>query len=240
MSSWKTVVHSHTDYSHDSNVSWERLLATARHQGVDCVAITDHDQVEGALRARQAGDVRVIVGEEISSADGHIIGLFLEERVQPGLSLEETAGRIRQQGGLVLAPHPLATLCEDSLRATNLARLLPWLDAVEVGNAQNVFTWEDRKAAGFAREHGIAPYVGADAHIRGYLAGCYQMMAEFDGPGGFMESLRSAELHAGLFGLGYFVAMGGRHLWDMFSRRRLRGFGVNAPEGPHARATCAR
>lgn len=227
----KTVIHVHTDYSHDSNRSWEEVLHLARRQRVDVVAITDHNTIAGALAARDATDaVRVIVGEEISSADGHLIGLFLDERVPPQLTGEETVARIRAQGGLVLAPHPLATLCASSLGRANLERLTPLIDAVEVCNAQNPFAWEDRRAARYADRCGIVGYAGADAHLRGYLAGCYQLMADFASPGEFLAALRGAELVRGHFGPAYTARMAARHYWAKLSGRRWRGFGVRAGE----------
>lgn len=226
----KTVIHVHTTYSYDANAAPADVVQTARRQGVDCVAITDHDEIRGALEAQALGEVQVIVGEEISSRDGHLIGLFLQERIPPGLPAEQTAQLIREQGGLVLAPHPRALLCESSLDAATLERLVPWLDAVEVCNAQNPLWWEDRRAGCFARRHGIAAYVGADTHLRGYLATAHQLMPPFDGPAGFLSSLRQAELHAGRFGLAYLAAMGTQHVWHRLARQPLPGFGVNAPE----------
>ena len=84
MRRWKTVLHVHTDYSPDSNCPPEELVALAKQQGVDCIAITDHDEIAGALAAQAVGGVRSIVGEEVSTADGHLIGLFLKECVPPG------------------------------------------------------------------------------------------------------------------------------------------------------------
>jgi hypothetical protein len=127
----------------------------------------------------------------------------------------------------VLAPHPFATLCADSLGPVALRRLLPWLDAVEICNAQNLFPWEDGRAADFARAHGITPYVGADAHIAGHLGACWQDMAEFDGPAGFLRALRAGVLRPGRFRPSYFAWMAFRHYWEKAFGRALRGFGVN-------------
>ncbi|MBK9120023.1 MAG: PHP domain-containing protein [Phycisphaerales bacterium] len=229
MATLKTVIHAHTDYSFDSNTPPAALVAAARAQGVDCVAITDHDEIAGALAVRALGGVRVIVGEEVSSQDGHIIGLFLQERIPPGLSAEETCARIHDQGGLVLAPHPFSILCEGSLGPA-MERLLPWLHAVEVNNAQNLLPWEEQRARRFAARHGLVSFVGADTHIRGYLAACYQLVREFDGPADFLRALQDARLRPGRFGPSYFAAMGARHVWDKFAGRPLPGFALNTPE----------
>jgi hypothetical protein len=230
--SWlKTVIHVHTSYSHDADVTPAQVIETARQQGVDCLAITDHDEIAGALEARQIGGVQVIVGQEISSADGHVIGLFLQEQVPPGLSAEQTAERIRAQGGLVLAPHPFTILCPESLQSA-IGRLLPWLDAVEVCNAQDFLPWENTRARRFAQRHGITPYVGSDSHLRGHLAAAHQLIPAFDGAAGFLDALRRAELHPGCFGPGYFAVMGIRQAREKLLGRQPRPGGVAASWGP--------
>lgn len=229
MKPWKTVIHVHTDFSLDSNASPASVLETAHTERVDCVTITDHDEIDGALEAErlaEGSDVHVVVGEEVSSRDGHIIGLFIRERIPGGLSAEETVLRIRAQGGVVLAPHPFTPLCQHSLRRAT-ARILPWLDGIEIQNAQDPLVWSVPRSRRFARRYGIAPYVGADAHVRGYLAGCYQMMQPFDNANSFRRSLRSAKLFPGMFPAGYFVAMGGRHAWNRVIGTHWRDYGLN-------------
>ncbi len=223
----KTVIHVHTHYSPDSNLSPGELLAAAAREGIDCLAITDHDEIRGALEVRRAGGVRVIVGQEISTRDGHLIGLFLRERIPPGLSAERTCERIRAQGGLVLAPHPFARLCSHSLRGA-ARRLVGWLDAVEVLNAQNPLVWEDARAARFARRHGLAVYVGADAHLRGRIGPAYQMMPPFEGPDEFLAALRGARLCRGRYGPRYWLGMTYQHLWGKVFGAPPRGFGERA------------
>ncbi len=245
MARLKTVLHVHTNYSADSNVSPEELVVTAQRQGVDCVAVTDHNVIDGALAVRAAaGGLRVIVGEEITTADGHLLGLFLDQAVPPRLPAEETIERIRDQGGLVFAPHPFACLCDNSLGRT-VQRLAPLLDAVEIHNAQNPFWWEDTRAACFTRRHDLIPYVGADAHVRGYLAASYQMIPDFDGPQSFLAALRQAQFSRGRFGLRYIGVMAARQLWKQVLGRPLGGFGANVPRenGPNgaiARRSVAR
>ncbi len=227
----KTAIHLHTNYSFDSNRSPRALLDQASREGVGCVAITDHDAIDGALEARAlAGPgVRVIVGEEISTTEGHLIGLFLKRFIEPGMSPEETVAAIREQGGLVFAPHPFATLCDNSLGRA-VERLSDRLDAVEVFNAQNVLTWQDRAAARFASAAGLTPYVGIDGHLTGPLAPAYQLLPEFDGPRGFLAALRQAEFVSRRFGPGYFARMGFRHFWDMLMPTRLPGYGTNSDD----------
>lgn len=226
MSRIKVAIHLHTDFSWDSNLPPRTLARLARAQGFDCIAVTDHDDIGGALAARDAGEVRVIVGEEISSRDGHIIGLFLDRWVPPDLSGEETIARIREQGGVVLAPHPFGTLCEGSLMHST-ERLLPQFDAIEIHNAQNPFVWEDHRAARLAAARGVRAYVGADCHLTGDIAPAHQYMPDFATPAEFLRSLEQAELVHGRFGFWYWARMGTRHVWDMFMPRPLPGFARN-------------
>lgn len=223
----KTVIHVHTHYSPDSNLSPAELVAAAAREGIDCLAVTDHDEIRGAFEVQQVGGVRVIVGQEISTRDGHLIGLFLRERIPPGLSAERTCERIHAQGGLVLAPHPFSRLCSHSLQGAAY-RLAGWLDAVEVLNAQHPLVWDDAYAARFARRHGLAVYVGADAHLRGRIGPAYQVMPPFEGPGGFLAALRGARLCRGRYGPRYWLGMTYQHLWRKVVGVPPRGFGVQA------------
>ena len=116
MSAQPTVradLHNHTTFSPDSILSPRDVVRRAKEIGIDWVAITDHNTVRGGLVVREIADgFRVIVGEEIKSAEGEILGLFLEENVPRGLPARESIARIRDQGGIVGVPHPF-----DSLRS---------------------------------------------------------------------------------------------------------------------------
>jgi hypothetical protein len=220
----KVAIHLHTHYSYDSNLAPARLVQAARRIGIDCLAITDHNQIDGALEAQALGGVRVIVGEEISSADGHLLGLFLRERIPPGLSGEETCVAIHAQGGLALAPHPFCILCEGSLQQA-VWRLIEHLDAVEVYNAQNPLPWEDARAARLARRTGLPAFVGMDAHLR-WLPLTYQRMDDFADAASFLRALPQADLFKSRVGLRYYGLMGLRHFWDALFPRALPGFGA--------------
>ena len=105
----------HTDHSGDCATPVDVLLQTARDRGLGAIAITDHNEVSGALEAREIaaemGDIKVIVAEEVKTAEqGEVIGLFLEEKIPKGLTMAETIAEIRAQGGLVYVPHPVRPL----------------------------------------------------------------------------------------------------------------------------------
>jgi predicted metal-dependent phosphoesterase TrpH len=230
----KTVFHVHTDHSSDSNQSVEDVLAEARRRSVGCITITDHDCIEGAQRAAALADddLAVIVGQEISTTDGHLIGLFLRERVEPRMSVRRTAAAIRDQGGLVVVPHPFNSIFSCGLR-DSVFDILDLIDAVEIANAQNLRSRPNRRAEEFARRHGCTMIVGSDTHHRGYLDTCYQMMRPFDGPAAFLASLQEAEFHAARHPLIYFVKSG-----YLIARYGLgfgvpKGYGRNAQRAKH-------
>ena len=202
----KTVFHVHTDYSDDANTSPEQLLVDAGAAGVDCVAVTDHDAIEGAqhLASLAGSDLQIIVGQEVSTADGHLIGLFLRERIEPGLSARRTAEQIKQQGGLVVTPHPFNTLFGCSLRE-RVFDLIDLIDVVEVCNAQNLWSRPNRKAEAFAHRYAFLTLVGSDMHHRGWLDSCYQWIEPFEGPEAFLAALAEARFVQGRHPLSYFV-----------------------------------
>ncbi|MFQ5592204.1 MAG: PHP domain-containing protein [Phycisphaerae bacterium] len=200
----KTLIHTHTDYSYDSNISLRALAEFAEAEGFGCIAVTDHDTIEGAVRLQCMTSAKVIVGEEVTTREGHLLGLFLKEAVPPGMSVVETAGAIRDQGGLVLLPHPFVRVfgCGLGKLAWVLAHLF---DAVEVNNAQNLRSTPERRAHEYADRLGMITFAGADSHLASSIAPCYQIMHDFDGPEAFLESLRTAELKEGRHPMRYFA-----------------------------------
>jgi predicted metal-dependent phosphoesterase TrpH len=171
-------LHTHSRVSFDSLADPRRMVERALRLGLTHLAITDHERIDGAVRAAElaeasaAGDggggrLQVIIGEEVGTRDGDLIGLFLRQAVPPGLSGPETAAAIREQGGLVGLPHPF-----DRYRSSggtragggpSLAGLVPFLDYVEVHNAR-AYRDANPRAAAFAREHGLPGVASSDAH----------------------------------------------------------------------------
>lgn len=202
----KTVFHVHTDYSPDCDIPVEGLLAEARARGVRCLTVTDHDTIEGARAAAAlAGpDLQVIIGEEVSTSQGHLIGLFLHEHIEPGQSARRTAELIRRQGGLVIAPHPFNCLFDCSLRDA-VYDVIDLLDAVEVSNAQNVLPLANHRALALAERFNLPMLVGTDAHHLGSLDACHQLLPGFEGPREFVQSLLSGQRFAARHPLSYFL-----------------------------------
>jgi predicted metal-dependent phosphoesterase TrpH len=190
-------LHMHTDHSGDCATPVEHLLATARDQGIGAIAVTDHNEVSGALEAAEMAEafgVKVIVGEEVKTAtQGEVIGLFLQERIPRGLTLRETVEAIKAQGGLVYVPHPF-----DRMHAVpdyeHLQTILEDVDLIEVYNPRVAIGSFNEEAERFAAKYRIVRGAGSDSHVAAGLGTVRVRMRDFDGPQEFLESLRHAEI----------------------------------------------
>jgi predicted metal-dependent phosphoesterase TrpH/glycosyltransferase involved in cell wall biosynthesis len=188
-------LHMHTDHSPDCATPVDTLLDTAKRVGLDAIAITDHNEISGALEARERADgIKVIVAEEVKTADqGEVIGLFIEEKIPRGMTLQETIAEIRRQGGLVYVPHPF-----DRMHAVpdyeHLLDVVGDIDAIEVFNPRVAFSAFNEEAARFAAKYRIVAGAGSDSHVVQGLGSVKIKMRDFDGPEEFLESLRDADI----------------------------------------------
>ena len=191
-------LHMHTDHSPDCATPVEVLLETARDRGLGAIAITDHNEVSGALEARriaaELGDIKVIVAEEVKTAEqGEVIGLFLEEKIPRGMTMAETIAAIRSQGGLVYVPHPF-----DRFHSVpdyeHLLDIVEEIDVLEVFNPRVALTAFNEEAERFARKYRIVPGAGSDSHVAQGLGSVRVRIHDFDGPAEFLEAMRDADI----------------------------------------------
>jgi hypothetical protein len=188
-------LHMHTDHSYDCATPVEVLLAEAKARGLGAIAVTDHNEISGALEAaRQANGIKVIVGEEVKTADqGEVIGLFIERKIPRGMSLQETIAEIKRQGGLVYVPHPF-----DRLHSVpdyeHLLAVLDDVDALEIFNPRVAIQEFNEEAVRFAAKYRLPAGAGSDAHVPQGLGSVRIRMRAFDGPEEFLESLRDADI----------------------------------------------
>jgi predicted metal-dependent phosphoesterase TrpH len=187
--------HLHTLASGDSVLTLEELADRARQAGLDAVCVTDHNVTHAAVAAAERDlGVRIIVGEEIRTRDGDVIGLFLTERIPYVLPLAEVIGLIRGQGGLVYAPHPF-----DPVRSS-LGTVLPALcaegavDVIEVFNAKIEDQSLNARALSLARSFDLPGGAGSDAHDAPGVGAAYLDMPDFDGPASFLAALADARV----------------------------------------------
>ena len=201
MTKLKVDMHTHTEYSPDSRTPVKTQAAAIKAAGLDVVCATDHNTIEGALRLREIADgFRVVIGEEVSTRDGDMIGLFLEKAVPRDLSAEETIARIHDQGGLVSVPHPFSRNRLFHLRRAALDRVWKDIDCIEIFNAREAFTQDNLRAAAFAREKNIPGAVGSDAHRASEIGRAWVEVEEFEGREDFIAALREGSVIGKLTG----------------------------------------
>jgi len=195
-------LHCHTSWSPDSLSAPKRVAAAAAERGLTHLAVTDHGRIEGALAARDAAPsgLRVIVGEEISTREGDLVGLFLERAVPNGLPAADAAAAVREQGGLVGIAHPYdrfrgSTLVgsrrdgDGAATADRIDALAPLVDYVEAFNARVPFGSANLRAAEWAAAHRVPGVAVSDAHTLLEVGISYVIVA---GPIGDAASLRAA------------------------------------------------
>lgn len=186
-------LHMHTDHSGDCATPVEVLLATARDQGIGAIAVTDHNEVSGALDAAEKAEdygVKVIVAEEVKTKEqGEVIGLFIKEKIPRGMTLAETIAEIKRQGGLVYVPHPF-----DRMHAVpdyeHLLDIVDDIDLIEVYNPRVAIGAFNEEAQRFAEKYRIPAAAGSDSHVAKGLGTVRNRMPDFDGPDEFLAALR--------------------------------------------------
>ncbi len=192
----KADIHTHTKYSGMSKLRFmrfpdavsdpEEVVRAAEKRGLDLVCVTDHDTIRGAkIAEKAAGNVEVIVGEEVSTADGEVVGLFVNEEIPRGLPAEETIDRIHAMGGLAIAPHPFSAHC--SSLANRVFELK--VDGVELFNAFHRDGYTNDIAQRLCENLEVAKTGGSDAHAPMMVGDAY---TTFDGS--TADELRKAVL----------------------------------------------
>jgi len=168
----KADLHVHTTYSGDSVITPKELVFYAKKRGLTAVAVTDHDQVEGALKIAKENDFLIIPGTEVSSINGHIVGLNVSERIQKGLSTDETIERIHKAGGIAIACHPFALL-----KGSIGEHVSNKFDAVETINASAFpFNRATKKANQLAELLKLPKVAGTDAHYGPVIGQAYTLI----------------------------------------------------------------
>ena len=191
----KVDLHMHTHFSPDSGAPSQSIVDRCVKTGLSYIAVTDHNTIRGALEVRGIAPFPVIIGEEIKSSAGDIIGLFLKEEVPRGLSPLETVDAIKAQGGLVMVPHPFDRFRPSAIRYDALKSILPRVDIMEAFNAHDLLMRDNDTAADFGREHGLVAAAVSDSHTPLELGRTYMEVEEFDGtPEGFKDALTRATL----------------------------------------------
>ena len=187
-------LHVHTIYSGDCNTSLEQTIARCLDVGINCIAITDHNTIAGAVEMKRIAPFPVIVGNEIETSTGEIIGYFLAEEIPKGLPAAETARIIKEQGGLVCIPHPFDRLRRSTIHRQTLEELLPFIDIIEVLNSRLLLQRHVIMAERFAQAHRLLASAGSDAHAPGHIGTAYVEMPQFNDKDQFLTALAEGKI----------------------------------------------
>jgi predicted metal-dependent phosphoesterase TrpH len=183
-------LHLHSNYSHDGQSSLEELIQRCAECGLDRVALTDHNTVEGALELATLAPDLTIIGEEAKTREGEVIGLFITRRLPPYLRPEEVMDLIHDMGGLTYIPHPFDRR-RANFRPERMVELAERIDIIETYNA-----WcepaANQAAARFAADLGTVTATGSDAHAASELGRSWMEMDEYSSPEDFLDKLRHA------------------------------------------------
>lgn len=193
-------LHTHSVASPDGSLKlqdYDHALSTGL---LDVIAITDHDTIDFALEARARLGEGIIVGEEVSTSEGEIVGLYLSEPVEPGLSVEATIAAIKSQGGLVYVPHPFETV-RNGLNEATLNRIADSVDIIEVHNGRAVFQNRAKESENWAATHNVVVAASSDAHGKIGWGRTYTEIDSLPTIKNLVAQLQAGKLSTGTVGL---------------------------------------
>ena len=191
----KIDFHTHTACSYDAFTTIRQLEKFFRKHPDFVLAITDHNEIEGALEAKKRFGDQIIVGEEIKTRHGEILGLYLSQHIEAGLDVETTIDKIRQQKGLIGVPHPFKRHgnSDSPLAEEFLYNFVDQFDFIEVFNARNRTAGANSKAMQFAEEYNKPQTVGSDSHAVYELGHTYVTIPEYQGKETLLTQLRQGK-----------------------------------------------
>lgn len=197
----KAEFHVHSIYSKDSLVAIDKLLAAARKKGLNKLAITDHNEIKGAQLAKELDPEMIIIGEEIMTSEGEILGYFLNNHIISGLSPMKTIEELKKQDAFISIPHPFDHQRGRPWRPGSLERILPFIDALEVFNPRCLSKKYNDFAFRVAEEKNLAKIVGSDAHSLIELGRAMMTLPNFDDADGLRAALPLATYKQKLSGI---------------------------------------
>ena len=190
----KADFHIHTKYSMDCHNELEGIVKRCQKLGLTCIAIADHDAVQGGLELQKIAPFKVIVAEEVLTHQGEVMGMFLKKRIAGGIPLQQAIAAIKEQGGLVNIPHPFDPMRGLRVSADEFEKLAPQIDLIEVFNARVPTTQTNTRAENFAREHNLPGTAGSDSHSIVEMGSVAVTMNDFNTPAEFLAALRTAKI----------------------------------------------
>jgi len=218
-------LHNHTRFSGDGLLSPAALLEAAGALGIDCIAVTDHNCVRGAMEAlalaeSDASLPRVIPGIELLTADGEIIGLYVQDDIPAGLPLERSVELIKEQGGLVYLPHPYDRLRRGTISRSARLRAAGLADIIEVVNGRSLGPRTNHKASVLAGRTGKPGGAGSDAHRKKEVGQACVVVDEYPTRETLVALLRTGKVMHGLNRREYTLNWGTQGLSPVTRMRR--------------------
>jgi len=189
---WTIELHSHTHYSKDSVVKFETIQHICHQRQIDKIVITDHNTAEGALAFQKIAPQLVIVGEEIMTTKGELLGYFMQETIPAGLTPRDTIRALRAQGAIISVSHPFDELRKGAWFEHDLLEIIHEVDAIETFNARCVVDRYNDRAKAFAKQHGLLGTVGSDAHLPQEYGMTVARVQPFQTPQEFLQALQAA------------------------------------------------
>ena len=192
-------LHNHTTFSHDALLTPAALLQEGMARGIACLAVTDHNSVEGALECVRLASLdpllpRVIPGIELATTAGEIIGFYVTRDMPRGMSVAEAVGRIHAQGGIACLPHPYDLLRRGAIARRERESAAAAVDIVEVVNGRALAPAFNEKALALARRHGKPVAAGSDAHRAAEVARAFVIVDALPERGTLLELLAAGRV----------------------------------------------
>lgn len=199
----RCVIHCHTKYSPDSSWKITDVITECQKKRIDVIAITDHDTIDGALAVQASApkNLHVIIGQEISTAEGDLIGLYLNTVIAPQQSIIDTIAEIRRQNGIVILPHPFDRLRRHAVGAVISEAVKSDIDLIETFNARCLFSADNQTAEQFAKDNHLTGIAAADAHFASELTNAICMLDNCDSSSSFLQSVKQVQIETQAAGL---------------------------------------
>ena len=190
--------HCHTHLSKDSLTTPRQLVDALYRKKLGVAVVTDHNSIAGALAAQALDPERIIVGEEIMTTKGEILAAFVTEKIQRGLTPQETIRRLREQGAFISVSHPFESWRNGAWKPDDLLEITPLVDAIEIFNARCTKAEDNQKALEFAKQQHIAGTAGSDAHAAFELGNARLVLPEFGSADGLRKVINQGQVEGGL------------------------------------------
>ena len=178
----------------DCTMSLEQIIARCLEVGINCLGIADHNTIAGAKKMKEIAPFSIIVGEEILTLDGEVIGFFLSQEIPSKLPMKETVAQIKAQNGLVCIPHPYDRLRMSVFRDQVFDDIMNDVDIIEAFNARSLSAGSSTRARQLAQKYGKPASAGSDAHTLPEIGNAYVEMPDFNGKDKFLASLAKGKI----------------------------------------------